>query len=82
MVDPKRVELTQYNGIPHLVARWWSSWSASSACSSGVTREMDERYRKFSNAAARRNIEDYNKASAATDEPMPYIVVIIDEWPT
>ncbi len=78
MVDPKRVELTQYNGIPHLVAPVVVELERIVSVLKWVTREMDERYRKFSNAAAR-NIEDYNKHLPATDEPMPYIVVIIDE---
>jgi S-DNA-T family DNA segregation ATPase FtsK/SpoIIIE len=43
-----------------------------------VTREMDERYKQFSNASAR-NIEDFNKHLPSDREPMPYIVVIIDE---
>jgi S-DNA-T family DNA segregation ATPase FtsK/SpoIIIE len=43
-----------------------------------VTREMDERYKKFSDASAR-NIEDYNKHIPDDQEPMPYIVVVIDE---
>jgi S-DNA-T family DNA segregation ATPase FtsK/SpoIIIE len=43
-----------------------------------VTREMDERYRRFANAAAR-NIEDYNRHLPSGEPPLPYIVVIIDE---
>ncbi len=78
MVDPKRVELTQYNGVPHLVAPVVVELERIVSVLKWVTREMDERYRKFSNAAAR-NIEDYNKHLPATEEPMPYIVVIIDE---
>jgi hypothetical protein len=78
MVDPKRVELTQYNGIPHLVAPVVVELERIVSVLKWVTREMDERYRKFSNAAAR-NIEDYNKHLPATEEQMPYIVVIIDE---
>jgi len=78
MVDPKRVELTQYNGIPHLVAPVVVELERIVSVLKWVTREMDERYRKFSNAASR-NIEDFNKHLPATEEPMPYIVVIIDE---
>ncbi|MFN8447018.1 MAG: DNA translocase FtsK [Anaerolineae bacterium] len=78
MVDPKRVELTQYNGVPHLVAPVVVELERIVSVLKWVTREMDERYRKFSNAAAR-NIEDYNKHLPATEEQMPYIVVIIDE---
>ena len=78
MVDPKRVELTQYNGIPHLIAPVVVELERIVSVLKWVTREMDERYRKFSTAAAR-NIEDYNKHLPQTEEPMPYIVVIIDE---
>ncbi len=78
MVDPKRVELTQYNGIPHLVAPVVVELERIISVLKWVTREMDERYRKFSSAGAR-NIEDYNKHLPSADDPMPYIVVIIDE---
>ena len=60
MVDPKRVELTGYNGIPHLVAPVVVELERIVGVLKWVTREMDERYKKFSNAGAR-NIEDYNK---------------------
>ncbi len=78
MVDPKRVELTGYNGIPHLVAPVVVELERIVGVLKWVTREMDERYKRFSNAGAR-NIEDYNKHLSTHDEPMPYIVVIIDE---
>lgn len=78
MVDPKRVELTGYNGIPHLVAPVVVELERIVGVLKWVTREMDDRYTRFSNAGAR-NIEDYNKHLDPTLEPMPYIVVIIDE---
>ena len=78
MVDPKRVELTGYNGIPHLVAPVVVELERIVSVLKWVTREMDERYRKFSNAAAR-NIEDYNKHLPAGEPLLPYIIVIIDE---
>ncbi len=78
MVDPKRVELTGYNGIPHLVAPVVVELERIVSVLKWVTREMDERYRRFSNAGAR-NIEDFNKHLPAGEQPMPYIVVIIDE---
>ncbi len=78
MVDPKRVELTGYNGIPHLVAPVVVELERIVGVLKWVTREMDERYKKFSLAGAR-NIEDYNKHLGAEAEQMPYIVVIIDE---
>ncbi|HEX2618731.1 MAG TPA: DNA translocase FtsK, partial [Phototrophicaceae bacterium] len=78
MVDPKRVELTGYNGIPHLIAPVVVELERIVGVLKWVTREMDERYKKFSNAGAR-NIEDYNKHLNPGDEALPYIVVIIDE---
>ncbi len=77
MVDPKRVELTGYNGIPHLIAPVVVELERIVGVLKWVTREMDDRYKKFSNAGAR-NIEDYNQ-HITDSEPMPYIVVIIDE---
>ncbi len=78
MVDPKRVELTGYNGIPHLVAPVVVELERIVGVLKWVTREMDERYKKFSLAGAR-NIEDFNKHLQPEAEQMPYIVVIIDE---
>lgn len=78
MVDPKRVELTGYNGIPHLVAPVVVELERVVGVLKWVTREMDERYKRFSNAGAR-NIVDYNNHLPDGAEIMPYIVVIIDE---
>ena len=78
MVDPKRVELTGYNGIPHLVAPVVVELERIVGVLKWVTREMDERYKRFSSAGAR-NIVDYNKHRDPLTEKMPYIVVIIDE---
>ncbi len=78
MVDPKRVELTGYNGIPHLIAPVVVDLERTVGVLKWVTREMDERYKQFS-AAGARNIEDFNKHLNAEQEQMPYIVVIIDE---
>lgn len=79
MVDPKRVELTGYNGIPHLVAPVVVELERIVGVLKWVTREMDDRYRRFSEAGAR-NIENYNKhRDPVTTDLMAYIVVIIDE---
>ena len=86
MVDPKRVELTTYNGVPHLLAPVVVDLEKVTGVLNWVTREMDERYRKFSKSGAR-NIDDYNTkieehnaAEGAAQEPiLPYIVVVIDE---
>ena len=78
MVDPKRVELTGYNGLPHLVSPVVVELERIVGVLRWVTREMDERYKKFSQAGAR-NIIDYNSILEPDSAPMPYIVVIIDE---
>lgn len=78
MVDPKRVELTGYNGLPHLVSPVVVELERIVGVLRWVTREMDERYKKFSQAGAR-NIIDYNSILEPDTAPMSYIVVIIDE---
>jgi S-DNA-T family DNA segregation ATPase FtsK/SpoIIIE len=91
MVDPKRVELTTYNGIPHLLVPVVVDLERVVGVLQWVTREMDTRYRKFARAGAR-NIDDYNSRIAANqeagkesppgtapEEKLPYIIVIIDE---
>ena len=78
MVDPKRVELTGYNGLPHLVSPVVVELERIVGVLRWVTREMDARYKKFSQAGAR-NIIDYNSIIEPDAASMPYIVVIIDE---
>ena len=79
MVDPKRVELTGYNGIPHLLAPVVTDIERVVGVLQWVTREMDSRYQKFADLGAR-NIIDYNKRAAGEKKPrLPYLVVVIDE---
>ena len=78
MIDPKRVELTGYDGVPHLVAPVVVELERTIGVLRWVTAEMDARYKKFSRAGAR-NIVDYNSILDPDLAPMPYIVVIIDE---
>jgi S-DNA-T family DNA segregation ATPase FtsK/SpoIIIE len=86
MVDPKRVELTQYNGIPHLLAPVITEIDRVVPTLRWVLKEMDSRYRRFANAGAR-NIDDYNhrmqkrsaEGSGPAETPIPYIAVLIDE---
>ncbi len=78
MVDPKRVELTGYNGIPHLVAPVVVDLERIVGVLKWVTREMDDRYRKFNERGAR-NITIYNTMLLPHEKPLPYLVVIIDE---
>jgi S-DNA-T family DNA segregation ATPase FtsK/SpoIIIE len=79
MVDPKRVELTNFNGIPHLLTPVVVELERVVGSLKGVTREMDSRYRKLAGAEVR-NIEEYNKrASARGESRLPYLVVFVDE---
>ncbi len=79
MVDPKRVELTGYNGIPHLLAPVVVELEKVVAALQWVTREMDMRYRKLAEAGSR-NIQDYNlKMAGRGEKKLPFLVVVIDE---
>jgi DNA segregation ATPase FtsK/SpoIIIE, S-DNA-T family len=77
MVDPKRVELSGYNGIPHLLAPVVVELEKVVAVLQWVTREMDMRYRKLSEAGAR-NIQEFN-LRVTPEKKLPFLVVIIDE---
>jgi S-DNA-T family DNA segregation ATPase FtsK/SpoIIIE len=76
MIDPKRVELTVYNGIPHLKHEVITDPSLAAGALAIITREMDMRYERFAKAGVRK-IEEYN--AKFPDEKLPYVVVIIDE---
>ena len=79
MVDPKRVELTGYNGIPHLLAPVVVEMERVVGALQWVLREMDQRYHKLAQAGSR-NILDYNARLLERGEPkLPYLVVMIDE---
>lgn len=75
MVDPKRVELTPFNGIPNLVLPVIVDADKVLDVLKGVQNEMLRRYKLLEEAGAR-NLSTYNGKSK---EPMPYLVVIIDE---
>jgi len=79
MVDPKRVELTYYNGIPHLLAPVVVDLERVVPALQWVSREMDERYRRFAKEGAR-NLSDFNQRMQHTGQKtLPYLVVVIDE---
>ena len=79
LVDPKRVELTGYNGVPHLLAPVVVEIERVIGALQWMTREMDNRYHKFAEVGAR-NIVDYNTRMVSQGaRKLPYILVVIDE---
>jgi len=76
LVDPKRVELTRYNGIPHLLSPVIVEPDKVLSALRWIMAEMDRRYKLFAQAGAR-NIETYNEMSGF--QALPYIVLFIDE---
>ena len=77
LVDPKRVELSAYAGIPHLLTPVINETDKTINALRWVVKEMHERY-KLLQASGKRNISSYNKAVIVNK--MPYIVVIVDEF--
>jgi S-DNA-T family DNA segregation ATPase FtsK/SpoIIIE len=79
LIDPKRVEMTGYNGIPHLLAPVVVDAERVVGALQWMMREMDNRYHKFA-AAGARNIIDYNtRLQAKGEKRIPYLVIVIDE---
>jgi S-DNA-T family DNA segregation ATPase FtsK/SpoIIIE len=76
LIDPKRVELTSYNGIPHLIKDCITDPKLAAGALYELTKEMDQRYELFARAGVRK-IEEYN--ADREDDRLPYIVVVIDE---
>jgi len=86
LVDPKKVELSNYNGIPHLMCPVVSDPKKASVALQKIVAEMERRYDTFSEKNVK-NISGYNdwvekqnkQAGSEIEKKMPYIVVIIDE---
>ena len=76
MVDPKMVEMAQYNNLPHLLCPVVTDAKKVSLTLNWLIGEMEKRYQRLAKAGVR-NIRFYNERFK--DEPMPYIVLIIDE---
>lgn len=77
LIDPKRVELTYYNGIPHLLSPVVVEPKKAIQALRWAVGEMDKRYQQLE-AAGARDIISYN-SDTANDDCMPYLVVVIDE---
>jgi S-DNA-T family DNA segregation ATPase FtsK/SpoIIIE len=79
LVDPKRVELTSYNGIPHLLAPVIVEVDRVVGALQWMTREMDKRYHLFAKVGSR-NIGDYNaRMKLQGGKKLPFLVIVIDE---
>ncbi|MGF7185748.1 S-DNA-T family DNA segregation ATPase FtsK/SpoIIIE [Desulfitispora alkaliphila] len=79
MIDPKKVELTTYNGIPHLISPVITDAKKAASSLKWVVDEMEKRYEIFAEAGAK-DIIRYNKLVSRDDgKKLPYVVVLIDE---
>jgi S-DNA-T family DNA segregation ATPase FtsK/SpoIIIE len=86
MVDPKRIELSSYDGIPHLITPVDTNPKKATNALFWAVREMERRYELLSEMGAR-NIKQYNNKVAKAKKPvdkeppekLPYIVIVIDE---
>jgi S-DNA-T family DNA segregation ATPase FtsK/SpoIIIE len=79
MIDPKMVELVNYNGMPHLLAPVVTELEKAAGVLSWATREMDRRYKLFAQEGARNILGFNDKMRQQGKETLPYIVIIIDE---
>ena len=82
MIDPKMLELSVYDGIPHLLTPVVTDPKKAILALKWAVREMEERYRAMAKVGVR-NIDGYNAHLAEhpklTEQPLPYIVVVVDE---
>lgn len=81
LVDPKKVELSGFNGLPHLLAPVVTNPRKAAVALQKIVAEMERRYELFSEIGSK-NIESYNDKmdrSGLKDSKLPYVVVIVDE---
>jgi len=81
MVDPKRVELNVYNGIPHLIIPIITNTKKVDKVLNWAISEMENRFKIFAEVGVRnlKGYHEYMKSIKTDEEPLPYIVIIIDE---
>ena len=78
LIDPKRVELSNYNGIPHLIAPVITDGKKAVGVFRWAIQEMEHRYEVLLNANVR-DIKSYNKNRKESVPAMPYLLIIVDE---
>ena len=78
LIDPKVVELSVYNGIPHLIAPVVTDPKKAASALDWAVNEMSQRYKRFAEHGVR-DIKGYNKKLPAGEKPMPQMVIVIDE---
>jgi DNA segregation ATPase FtsK/SpoIIIE, S-DNA-T family len=78
LVDPKRVELSMYNGLPHLMTPVLTEPKDTVKALNWAVKEMERRY-KVLQSCGKRNIVQYNQEPTLNEGKMPYLVVVIDE---
>ena len=81
LVDPKRVEMTKFREMPHLLCPIITDADKANVCLKKLCDEMNRRYEIFAESGEVSNIKDYNElAREEGKDPLPYIVVFIDEY--
>jgi len=75
LIDPKQVEMTQYNKVPHLICPVITGVKETINALRWTVKEMEDRFKTLS-LAGKRNIDAYNQSS---NEKMPYLIIVIDE---
>lgn len=78
LIDPKRVELSVYDGIPHLISPVITDGKKAIGALRWAIQEMERRYEILLEAGAR-DIKSYNKSQSSISGPMPYLLLVIDE---
>ena len=80
LIDPKKVELSHFDGIPHLLAPVVTQHKTANAVLQNVVHEMERRYEFMLATDNAQNIKELNKKLARMGEPqMPYVVIVVDE---